>query len=271
MTLQEVTLLREALARAGERRLIWLEGEEAECIARAQSLLGETVFWLGAGPVCYAPQPAAKALQRLGQECDTLVFNAFSGFHPDAFGALAGTLCAGGLLLLLTPPRVEWPAWPDPDRVRLVAQPEEASRAGHGFIARLVRLLEGDPALSGAAGLLAAVATAWAGAQTELRSGTGTTCYPQGVARSSPPAAGAECRPRSWQECAAGPGCRRAAAPAAPAEHSRYGPLAGNGGDPVAHAACGLRYHAWTAGWAELLFAGSAGARGDESRSAVGG
>jgi len=114
MTLQEVTLLREALARAGERRLIWLEGEEAECIARAQSLLGETVFWLGAGPECYAPQPAAKALQRLGQECDTLVFNAFSGFHPDAFGALAGTLCAGGLLLLLTPPRVEWPAWPDP-------------------------------------------------------------------------------------------------------------------------------------------------------------
>jgi len=148
MTLQEVTLLREALAHAGERRLIWLEGEEADCIARAETLLGETVFWLGAGPECYAPQPAAKALQRLGQECDTLVFNAFSGFHPDAFGALAGTLCAGGLLLLLTPPRAQWPSWPDPDRIRLVAQPEEAGRAGHGFIARLVRLLEGDPALS---------------------------------------------------------------------------------------------------------------------------
>ncbi|MFB2832289.1 tRNA(Met) cytidine acetyltransferase TmcA [Aeromonas jandaei] len=148
MTPPELNSLREALARAGERRLIWLEGEEAECIARAQSLLGEHIFWLGAGPECYAPQPAAKALQRLGQECDTLVFNAFSGFHPDAFGALAGTLRAGGLLLLLTPPRAQWPAWPDPDRIRLVAQPEEAGRAGHGFIARLVRLLEGDPALS---------------------------------------------------------------------------------------------------------------------------
>ncbi|MFQ1924772.1 tRNA(Met) cytidine acetyltransferase TmcA [Aeromonas veronii] len=148
MTPPELNSLREALARAGERRLIWLEGEEADCIARAQSLLGETVFWLGAGPECYAPQPAAKALQRLGQECDTLVFNAFSGFHPDAFGALAGTLRAGGLLLLLTPPRESWPAWPDPDRIRLVAQPEEAGRAGHGFIARLVRLLAGDPALS---------------------------------------------------------------------------------------------------------------------------
>ena len=148
MTPQEVNRQREALARAGERRLIWLEGEEADCIARAETLLGERIFWLGAGPECYAPQPAAKALQRLGQECDTLVFNAFSGFHPDAFGALAGTLRAGGLLLLLTPPREIWPAWPDPDRVRLVAQPEEAGRAGHGFIVRLVRLLTGDPALS---------------------------------------------------------------------------------------------------------------------------
>jgi len=148
MTPAEVNNLRVALARAGERRLIWLEGEEADCISRAEPLLGEHIFWLGEGPDCYSPQPAAKALQRLGQECDTLVFNAFSGFHPDAFGALAGTLRAGGLLLLLTPPRACWPAWPDPDRIRLVAQPEEASRAGHGFIARLVRLLEADPALS---------------------------------------------------------------------------------------------------------------------------
>lgn len=148
MTPSEVGALRQCLARTGERRLIWLEGEEADCIARADALLGETVFWLGEGPACHNPLPAAKALQRLGQECDTLVFNAFSGFHPDAFGALAGTLRAGGLLLLLTPPRAQWPGYPDPDRVRLVARPEEAAQAGHGFIARLVSLLEGDPALS---------------------------------------------------------------------------------------------------------------------------
>lgn len=140
--------MRQCLARTGERRLIWLEGEEADCIVRADALLGEAVFWLGEGPACHNPLPAAKALQRLGQECDTLVLNAFSGFHPDAFGALAGTLRAGGLLLLLTPPRAQWPGYPDPDRVRLVARPEEAAQAGHGFIARLVRLLEGDPALS---------------------------------------------------------------------------------------------------------------------------
>lgn len=148
MTPAESNALRRALAHAGERRLVWLEGEEADCIARTIPLLGEAIFWLGEGPACYAPLPAAKALQRLGQECDTLVFNAFSSFHPDAFGALAGTLRAGGLLLLLTPPRQQWPTYPDPDRLRLVAQPEDAGRAGHGFIARLVRLLAGDPALS---------------------------------------------------------------------------------------------------------------------------
>ncbi|QXC35410.1 tRNA(Met) cytidine acetyltransferase TmcA [Aeromonas sp. FDAARGOS 1407] len=148
MTPSEADALRQCLARTGERRLIWLEGEQADCIARADALLGEAVFWLGEGPACHNPLPAAKALQRLGQECDTLVLNAFSGFHPDAFGALAGTLRAGGLLLLLTPPRAQWPGYPDPDRVRLVARPEEAAQAGHGFIARLVRLLEGDPALS---------------------------------------------------------------------------------------------------------------------------
>ncbi|MGY3903727.1 tRNA(Met) cytidine acetyltransferase TmcA [Aeromonas lusitana] len=148
MTSMESNALRQALARVGERRLIWLEGNEADCITRALPWLGEAVFWLGEGPAEHAPLPAAKALQRLGQECDTLVFNAFSGFHPDAFGALAGALRAGGLLILLTPPREQWPSYPDPDRLRLVAQPEDAERAGQGFITRLVRLLAADPATS---------------------------------------------------------------------------------------------------------------------------
>ena len=60
----EVDLLRQALARTGERRLIWLEGHEADCITRTEPLLGEAVFWLGDGPACHKPLPAAKALQR---------------------------------------------------------------------------------------------------------------------------------------------------------------------------------------------------------------
>lgn len=139
--------LRTRLAHAGERRLIWLEGEEPACIEQAISELAGTIFWLGDGPTEFAPMPPAKGLQRLGQECDTLVFNAFSGFHADAFGALAGTLRAGGLLLLLTPPRAQWPAFADPDRLRLLSDPADLPRCGQGFLRRVVRLLADDPAL----------------------------------------------------------------------------------------------------------------------------
>jgi len=211
MSPAEVKALRQTLAHAGERRLIWLEGDEADCIARAEPLLDGAIFWLGEGPAHHGPVPAAKALQRLGQECDTLVFNAFSGFHPDAFGALAGTLQAGGLLLLLTPPRELWPAWPDPDRIRLVAQPEEASRAGHGFIARLVRLCSAR--------------------------------HPKGAARPSPPPPGAERRSRTWQEQPAGPRRRRAAAPATRPEDSGDGTLSGHCRHPVRPRRPGARYH----------------------------
>ena len=92
----ELLALRHAIAHAGERRLIWLEGEQDDCIVRAESLLwGRCSGWGRVLSVMLRSLPP-KALQRLGQECDTLVFNAFSGFHPDAFGALAGTLRAGG-------------------------------------------------------------------------------------------------------------------------------------------------------------------------------
>ncbi|MCG7973391.1 MAG: DUF1726 domain-containing protein, partial [Candidatus Thiodiazotropha taylori] len=36
------------------------------------------------------------------------MYNAFSGFDPDAFGAVSGTLTGGGLLLLLTPSLDHW-------------------------------------------------------------------------------------------------------------------------------------------------------------------
>lgn len=139
--------LREGLRQAGERRLVWLEGEEQECIAKTREWLDGHIVWLGEGPAEHSPLPAAKALQYLGQECDTLVCNAFSGLHPDAFGALSGTLRAGGLLLLLTPPRAQWPAYADPDRLRLIADPVDLPRCGQGFIERIVRLLDQDPAL----------------------------------------------------------------------------------------------------------------------------
>ncbi|MFQ3789466.1 tRNA(Met) cytidine acetyltransferase TmcA [Halomonas sp. A29] len=51
--------------------------------------------------------PPGKARTHLGREHDLIVFDAASagaGFDADAFGALSGTLRAGGLLVLMTPP-----------------------------------------------------------------------------------------------------------------------------------------------------------------------
>ncbi|MGL5948639.1 MAG: tRNA(Met) cytidine acetyltransferase TmcA [Aeromonas sp.] len=144
--------LRHALRHGGERRLLWLEGEEAALVAAVDVWLEQalnacdTLCWCGEGPAARTPLMAKKALQKLGASCDVLVFNAFSGLHPDAFGALAGTLRAGGLLLLLTPPRADWPAFSDPDRLRLVSHASELPSVGQQFIARWVRCLTQDRA-----------------------------------------------------------------------------------------------------------------------------
>ena len=50
----------------------------------------------------------ARVFEALGTEAGTLVFDAHSGFDPDAFGAASGALRWGGLLLLLTPLLDEW-------------------------------------------------------------------------------------------------------------------------------------------------------------------
>jgi len=52
---------------------------------------------------------AKKARTELGREHDVIVFDACQAFDIDAFGAVAGTLCGGGFLLLLVPEQNSWP------------------------------------------------------------------------------------------------------------------------------------------------------------------
>lgn len=118
------------------RGLVWLTGETATSRARAAVLWcqgnWQTPCWVSAErPPSEAVAhwlPPSKARTRLGGEHDLLVFEtgeAGEAFDPDAFGALAGTLCAGGVVLLLTPAR-----W------------GEAS--GSRYLTRLERLLAGS-------------------------------------------------------------------------------------------------------------------------------
>ena len=47
--------------------------------------------------------PHNKVKTILGREFQCIVYDAQEGFYPDAFGAVAGTLSAAGLFLLLLP------------------------------------------------------------------------------------------------------------------------------------------------------------------------
>lgn len=91
--------------------------------------------WSLAGP---------RARQVLGQETAHVVFDAFAGFNPDALGAIAGTIRAGGLLLLLTPPLQDWPEYPDPEYARITVDPYPPEQLAGRFLRRLVQRLGAD-------------------------------------------------------------------------------------------------------------------------------
>lgn len=141
-----------------QRALLWISGAPDATVSRALVLwrthAWQAPLWLGPpgiGPVAdtVSPLPAAKARTRLGSEHDLVIFDAVSsdaGFDPDAFGAVAGTVQAGGLLVLLTPRawEADKPA-PDADYARLAAWPHDARQLSAYYLARIARRLEGSP------------------------------------------------------------------------------------------------------------------------------
>ncbi|MEQ6916500.1 tRNA(Met) cytidine acetyltransferase TmcA [Halomonas aquatica] len=141
------------LARRRWRGLVWLTGEAEACRREALALWRESAWraplWIAAEPPggieAFHWLPAAKARTRLGGEQDLVVLDAVSGssgFDPEAFGALAGTLRAGGLLVLMTPP--DWGRHPDADYRRLADHPWRAEQLTARYLARLARLLHRD-------------------------------------------------------------------------------------------------------------------------------
>lgn len=156
MTHDRLAPLHETRRRLGRQRwrgLVWLTGAADVCCREALALWRQggwaSPLWVAAEPVddiegsCWLP--AAKARTRLGGEQDLVVMDAVSsesGFDPEAFGALAGTLRAGGLLVLMTPP--DWGVRPDADYRRLAEYPWRAEQLSARYLARLARLLRAD-------------------------------------------------------------------------------------------------------------------------------
>ena len=106
---QFVEQLREVAQHNGHRYLIFLSGEpnwaeeQLTCFA-----LGETeTLLLAAHPLCGVKPKIAK--QQLGREFSSVVIDANSAQSVDDWLAAAGTLLAGGLLVILCPDFGRWP------------------------------------------------------------------------------------------------------------------------------------------------------------------
>ncbi|MFZ0469199.1 MAG: tRNA(Met) cytidine acetyltransferase TmcA domain-containing protein, partial [Thiogranum sp.] len=109
--------------------------------------LADTYWFSDSAPQGARTASGTAALHLLGREIDALVFDAWSGFDPDAFGALTGCIRAGGLLILLTPRLDEWAAYADPQHERISVAPYVATQVSGRFLQRLARLLRDDTSI----------------------------------------------------------------------------------------------------------------------------
>nr|WP_019951130.1 GNAT family N-acetyltransferase [Kushneria aurantia] len=138
-----------ALSCARHRRLIRISGARDDVRERASALLAgleyDDVLWVGGPQQITLEQRVErlamkKARNRLGGEQGAVVFDAFEGFDPDAFGALSGTVRAGGVLLLLVPD--DWGDAADGDYARLADHPWHWAQLASRYLARLARRLD---------------------------------------------------------------------------------------------------------------------------------
>jgi len=88
-----------------QRAAIVLSGDFEFCSETINSIINdlpyESVMWISSEfRQAISPQ---KAKTQLGKECDVVVFDAYNEFDLDAFGAVSGTVKAGGMLFLLIP------------------------------------------------------------------------------------------------------------------------------------------------------------------------
>jgi len=139
-------------AESHQRRCLAVSGGREWCHRVAgEALAGmgvdpPQVLWVGGrAPAGVRRLDAGQALRRLGCEEAVQVFDAWSGFDVDAFGALSGTVRGGGLLLLLTPPLDEWEGFADPQNERLAAWPRGGDAVGGRFFRRFAGLLRRAP------------------------------------------------------------------------------------------------------------------------------
>lgn len=145
------------------RQLLLVSGRREWCQQQISGLTypAARIVWIGdAGVGLVPPSPlkpisAKQTHQLLGQENDCIVFDCWSGFNPNGFGQVAGTLVAGGIFVLITPPVSTWQFFNDPEYDHIAVEPFRVADVGRRFIrhlqnviatdADLIQLAEGQP------------------------------------------------------------------------------------------------------------------------------
>ncbi len=85
-----------------------------------------------------------RASDFLGSNNHCVIFDAWGGFDPDAFGIISGTINGGGLKVLITPTLDDWPAYPDPDNKRLAVHPLQAADVTGNYLSRINRIISDE-------------------------------------------------------------------------------------------------------------------------------
>lgn len=122
---------------------IVLSGEQSWCISTLLSLKlirhSENAIFVSSQATLegFNCIPANKVKGLLGRECELLVWDGFSGFHPDALGAATGLLKGGGVFVFIVPQFEDLVNSPDPDYQRMCANEEELKHVNTYFLQRL--------------------------------------------------------------------------------------------------------------------------------------
>ncbi len=143
ITAAAATLRRHA-AIARKRRCLVLAGSAAWGRRVAAVLVGEEPAWLWVGDPAETPLGApaervspAQAPRVLGREFDGVILDGHPGLDADALGAVAGTVRAGGLLVLLMPPLDnDWRDAPEPAAAAMTVHPFPPEAVGRRFLVR---------------------------------------------------------------------------------------------------------------------------------------
>ncbi|UJF16862.1 GNAT family N-acetyltransferase [Vibrio sp. SS-MA-C1-2] len=102
------------------RRLIVLKGDLAwasHLIEQQIAPLYDNLLWVGEHSISSISSISNKQVRKtLGQEFEAVIYNSYSGFCADSFGAISGTIKAGGNLFLIFPADVS--TFIDPELTR---------------------------------------------------------------------------------------------------------------------------------------------------------